>query len=205
MRVVLSFLEYSKMLRIEVLDSHFKFRDPLTGNTVIDLGKIDKALLSYDMKVVFASVKAAVTKLQLARWLTVHKTKVSVTRVASVSKSPLLVTAWALKTKTPQMPLDAALKFMAGFLYSNDVPPQLRPVTQGGKGDKSPRFDTLLTGVGTVGWYPIIRNPVFQLYAIRAKSGLLVLKAIVPTSMFAVEDIKRNAELIRLWSKFKIM
>lgn len=205
LRAVLSFLEYAKTLRIDVLSPHFRFRDPVTGNAVIDLGKIDKVLLAYDMKVVFASIKAAVTKLQLARWMTVHKTKTTVTKAASVSKSPLLVTTWALKTKTPKMTLDAALSFMSGFLYSTNVPPQLQAVTQGGKGDKNPPFDTLLTGVGTVGWYPIIRNPIFQLYAIRAKSGILVLKAIVPTSVFAVDDVKRNAELIRLWSKFKIM
>lgn len=204
MRAVLSFLEYAKTLRLDVLASHFRFRDPVTGNSVIDLGKIDKVLLTYDMRVVFTSIKAAINKLQIARWMSVHKTKITVTKVASVSKSPILVTAWALKTKTPKMTLDAALSFMAGFLYSTNVPPQLQATRQG-KADKNPPFDTLLTGAGTVGWYPIIRNPIFQLYAIRAKSGILVLKALVPTSVFAVDDVKRSAELIRLWSRFKIM
>lgn len=204
LRAVLSFLGYAKSIRIEVLGPHFRYRDPLTGNAVIDLGKIDKVLLAYDMRVVFTAIKAAVTKLQIARWMTVHKTKITITKAASVSKSPLLVTTWALKTKMPKMTLDAALSFMAGFLYSTSVPPQLKPVMQG-KADKSPPFDTLLTGAGTVGWYPIIRNPIFQLYAIRAKTGMLVLKTIVPIAIFGVDDTTRNAELVRAWTKFKIM
>ena len=204
LRAVLSFLGYAKSLRLQVLDPHFRYRDPITANATLDLGKIDKALLAYDMRLVFGTLKASASKLQLARWMTVHKTKISITKVPSVSKYPLLVTSWALKTKTQKMTLDAALSFLSGFLYSDSVPPQLSPVMQG-KVDKSPPFDTLLTGVGSVGWYPIIRNPVFQLYAIRAKGGILVLKAIVQTSIFGVFDTARSAELVRVWNKFKIM
>lgn len=201
LQAVLSFLQYASSLKLDVLDPHFAFRDPLTGESKINPNKIRYAVVKNDLQGIFQAIRSYALKFRLSYYFKVYRTKTS---MVVFRQQAYIVTVWALTCANSRMNLDAVLPILEGQLYDGSLPPQLQKVEKNGK-DQRPYFDQLLNGIGTVGWYPISRSSVFQLWTTRARGGYLMIKALVPLAPVSKDngDIPHRDQL-KIWNKFKL-
>lgn len=206
LRATLSFLRYTDSMKIKAGNPRFTFRDPVTGNTKLVPNKVRLEILRYYADRSFTAIQRTVTSNRLPFYFRVRKGKVSIAKIGTRS---VLVSTYVLDLSSNRLHLDAILSLLKGTLYDNARPPQLAPSVKkvGTKEkDQRPYYDSLLSGAGVIGWFPLERNAEFSLYVTRAKNGILVLKAIVN-----IEPVSKDngdlplTEHVKVWSKFKLI
>jgi len=205
LRATLSFVRYCQALKLDPFLPSFQFRDPIDGGNKINPVKIQQEIAKQELGVTFKAIKDFITRLRLMQYMRLYKTKVT---TVGGAKQPRMIAVYALDATNKRMPLDAVLVGLNGLLYDGQIPPQLKPLTttsvKGAKTtDKRPPFDTMLTGAGTVGWFPVTRNSTFELYAIRAKNNILVVKVIIPLVPESETDGVTSKQRVAMWSKLK--
>ncbi len=205
LRATLSFVRYCQSLKLDPFSPSFRFRDPIAGSSKINPAKIQQEIAKQELSVTFKAIKDFVQRLRIMQYMRLYKTKVTTTGPAD---RPKMVAVYALDAANKRMPLDAILANLNGLLFSGMVPPQLKPIlataAKGAKTvDKRPPCDTMMTGLGTVGWFPVTRNPNFDLFAIRAKNGILVIKIIIPLMPESDTDGVTSKQRVAMWSKLK--